>query len=341
MPAMSASRAASFESRSGAKPPSSPTAVERPRSCSVRLSAWKTSAPVRTASEKVGAPAGSTMNSWKSTLLSAWAPPLSTFIIGTGSTRAASPPRYRHSGWRSSAAAARAAASETPRIAFAPRRDLSGVPSSSISARSSPAWSSTSAPCTASAISPLTFATAFVTPLPSQASPPSRSSVASNSPVDAPDGTAARPCAPERSTSSTSTFGFPRESRIWRAWTVSIWLKLSALLCHARPRVERELVVGPEIVPVAAVRCRQPLGVLDPRAEAVGGGAQRELGVDLELAREVDGREQHVPDLVEARLAVVRRLELVELAAHRLVGHVVEVEAGRRRAALQLARVQR
>ena len=26
------------------------------------------------------------MNSWKSTELSAWAPPLSTFIIGTGST---------------------------------------------------------------------------------------------------------------------------------------------------------------------------------------------------------------------------------------------------------------
>ena len=29
---------------------------------------------------------GTTMNSWKSTLLSAWAPPLSTFIIGTGSS---------------------------------------------------------------------------------------------------------------------------------------------------------------------------------------------------------------------------------------------------------------
>ena len=42
------------------------------------------------ASENVGAPQGTTMNSWKSTLLSAWAPPLSTFIIGTGSTRAAS-----------------------------------------------------------------------------------------------------------------------------------------------------------------------------------------------------------------------------------------------------------
>ena len=34
-------------------------------------------------------------------------------------------------------------------------------------------------------------------------------------------------------------------------------------------------------------------------------------------------------------------LELVELAAHRLVGDVVEVEAGRRGAALDLARVQR
>ena len=33
-----------------------------------------------------------TMNSWKSTLLSAWAPPLRTFIIGTGSTWALAPP---------------------------------------------------------------------------------------------------------------------------------------------------------------------------------------------------------------------------------------------------------
>ena len=114
------------------------------------------------------------------------------------------------------------AASETPRIALAPRRDLLGVPSSSFSLRSSPAWSSASSPRTASAISPLTFATACVTPLPPQASPPSRNSVASNSPVEAPDGTAARPCAPERRTTSTSTVGLPRESRIWRAWMVSI-----------------------------------------------------------------------------------------------------------------------
>jgi acetylornithine deacetylase/succinyl-diaminopimelate desuccinylase-like protein len=38
-------------------------------------------------------PTGTTMNSWKSTLLSACAPPFRTFIIGTGSTWAASPPR--------------------------------------------------------------------------------------------------------------------------------------------------------------------------------------------------------------------------------------------------------
>ena len=40
------------------------------------LSAWNTSAPMRTASAKLAAPTGSTMNSWKSSELSAWAPPL-------------------------------------------------------------------------------------------------------------------------------------------------------------------------------------------------------------------------------------------------------------------------
>ena len=93
MPSISACSAASLDSRSGAKPPSSPTAVPRPRLPSVFLSAWKTSAPVRRPSANDGAPTGTIMNSWKSTELSACAPPLSTFIIGTGSTCAASPPR--------------------------------------------------------------------------------------------------------------------------------------------------------------------------------------------------------------------------------------------------------
>jgi hypothetical protein len=34
------------------------------------------------------------MNSWMSTELSAWAPPLSTLSSGTGSTVAAGPPTY-------------------------------------------------------------------------------------------------------------------------------------------------------------------------------------------------------------------------------------------------------
>src|SRR5512142_678332 len=42
---------------------------------------------------------------------------------------------------------------------------------------------------------------------------PSRSSTASRVPVDAPEGTIARPSAPDSSSTSTSTVGFPRESR--------------------------------------------------------------------------------------------------------------------------------
>ena len=52
MPATSICRASSLEPRSGAKPPSSPPPVPRPRSCSVFFSAWKTSAPVRSASRE-------------------------------------------------------------------------------------------------------------------------------------------------------------------------------------------------------------------------------------------------------------------------------------------------
>ena len=44
--------------------------------------------PIRIASAKLAAPAGTTMNSWRSIVLSACAPPLITFIIGTGRTRA-------------------------------------------------------------------------------------------------------------------------------------------------------------------------------------------------------------------------------------------------------------
>ena len=48
--------------------------------------------------ERVGSPLGMIMNSWKSMGASECAPPLMTFIIGTGSTLALGPPRYLNSG---------------------------------------------------------------------------------------------------------------------------------------------------------------------------------------------------------------------------------------------------
>jgi hypothetical protein len=77
------------------------------------------------------------MNSWKSSGFGACTPPLSTLKCGTGS-RGSVPGgvSHSHSSRPSALASARALAIETPTSAFAPRRALSGVPSSSISAAS-------------------------------------------------------------------------------------------------------------------------------------------------------------------------------------------------------------
>ncbi len=83
-------------------------------------------------------------------------------------------------------------------------------------------WAVTARPVTASASSVLTNPTAVSTPLPLKRSPPSRSSTASNWPVEAPLGTSARPTAPLVVVTSTSTVGFPRESITSRAFTDSI-----------------------------------------------------------------------------------------------------------------------
>ena len=163
------------------------------------------------------------MNSWKSVECSACLPPLRMLSSGTGSFTAASPPSSYQSSWLCSAARAWAAASETPRMAFAPSRPLAGVPSRAISAPSRARWSLTEVPLSACAISPFTAATAPRTPLPpNRCLSPSRSSTASCAPVEAPDGTAARPRAPPVSVTSTSTVGLPRESRISRAWIAAI-----------------------------------------------------------------------------------------------------------------------
>ncbi len=89
---MQKSSAASAEGRFGAKPPSSPTLVLCPAFFSEDFSVWKISDPHRTASFSDDAPTGMIMNSWKSIGLSAWAPPLRMFIIGTGRTWAPTPP---------------------------------------------------------------------------------------------------------------------------------------------------------------------------------------------------------------------------------------------------------
>src|SRR5215210_1040332 len=150
-------------------------------------------------------------------------------------------------------------------MALAPRRPLLGVPSSSIIARSRPAWSSASSPATAAAISPLTFATARPTPLPPHRSPPSRSSTASNSPVDAPEGTVARPAAPERSATSTSTVGLARLSMTCRArvWRISL--------------MRRSIFA-------------------DPPLQALGRRPQGELGVHAGGRGELNDGEQRLPD---------------------------------------------
>src|ERR1700723_4786056 len=54
--------------------------------------------------------------------------------------------------------------------------------------------------------------------------------MASCSPVDAPEGTAARPTAPPSTWTSASTVGLPRESMISRPWILVIFVDMR-LLC--------------------------------------------------------------------------------------------------------------
>ena len=77
----------------------------------------------------------------------------------------------------------------------------------------------------------MTPSTALLTPLPPYRASPSRSSTASKAPVDAPEGTAARPSDPSSRMTSTSTVGLPRESRISRAPMNSMLATGAALSC--------------------------------------------------------------------------------------------------------------
>src|ERR1700676_1874068 len=97
------------------------------------------------------------------------------------------------------------------------------------------------------AISLLALATALSTPLPRYFDlSPSRSSRASCSPVDAPEGTAARPSAPPSRITSASTVGFPRESMICLPCTRAIFVdmlppgRLTARASSFEPRMNTD-----------------------------------------------------------------------------------------------------
>jgi hypothetical protein len=108
-------------------------------------------------------------------------------------------------------------ANDVPRIALAPSFPLVGVPSNSIIILSNRLCSNTSNQQPRSYFGvhvlhrlqhALCLNIFFLSP--------SRSSTASWVPVDAPEGTAARPNAPDSVTTSTSIVGLPRLSRICR-----------------------------------------------------------------------------------------------------------------------------
>ena len=106
-------------------------------------------------------------------------------------------------------------------MAFAPSFDFVAVPSRASIFISIARCSKTFSPLRAGAMILFTFSTALRTPFPPyRFLSPSRSSRASFSPVEAPEGTAARPRTPFSRITSTSTVGFPRESMISRPITL-------------------------------------------------------------------------------------------------------------------------
>ena len=163
------------------------------------------------------------MKSWMSTRRPACAPPPKIWICGSGSSVASAPPRCRTAARRAAAAAACAAAIETASVALAPRRDLFGVPSSSIRRASSAAWSSArERRRRARAISPRHWRRRAARrgrrrPRRRRAARAPRACPSTRRP-----GTIARPTAPPASVTSASTVGRPRLSQTRRARTVRI-----------------------------------------------------------------------------------------------------------------------
>ena len=135
------------------------------------------------------------------------------FIIGQGNLWALKPPKYLYNGKLSDEAEAFATAIETAKIAFAPKFFLFSVPSRShIILSINRCWYGL-VPTKWWAKVSLIFFTALYTDLPKYTSSLSRSSTASNAPVDAPLGTIADCTVPSDNVTVASTVGLPLESR--------------------------------------------------------------------------------------------------------------------------------
>ena len=192
---MTASSAASLDGSIGAKPPSSPTAVESPFLASTFFSAWKTSTPIRSAFGKLVGPDRHDHELLGIDVVAGVGPAVEDVHHRHGHDVRQRPAQVaveRQAGFLRRGPGHRHARRPGSRW----RRGCScwGCrPASSISA-SIAIWSSAAIPSSRGPITSFTLRTASSTPLPPyRRASPSRSSTASCSPVEAPLGTAARP----------------------------------------------------------------------------------------------------------------------------------------------------
>ena len=106
--------------------------------------------------------------------------------------------------------------------------------------------------------------------------------------------TAARPTAPDSSSTSTSTVGLPRESRIWRARTLRIAVMREPPWRGRSSAPARRAASSAQRSPSPA---GELLGALDARAEPLRSSPRSaSSGSTFEPARHVHDGEQHVAD---------------------------------------------
>ena len=158
------------------------------------------------------------MKSWTSVRRPACAPPPKIWISGSGmiACLVAQADGARAAG-RGLPPPLAGRPSETAVSALPPSLALFGVPSRAMSFASIAAWSNGSSPMSAGAISFVIPGSASCTSRPPKRFPPSRLSIASRLPREAPAGAIPRPDRAVAERISASTVGRPRESQMRRA----------------------------------------------------------------------------------------------------------------------------